>query len=223
MSMEHMEKIECPKCRAEGDFVIWQSINTQLDPETKDKVLNGEIFRFKCPKCGNVVNVQYDCLYHQMEDQRMIHLVGPDGPVDEAVDALNKIADGSMMPGAELMDSGYTFRIVRSQNQLREKIYILDQGLDDRVIELMKVIIISNMMIQQPEIKVAEFLLEINEGAPERFAVRTEDDKWGSVPFRQEFYDKIREDMIDPEDDGKKQYFVNRDWAIEYLDKKVPK
>ncbi|MBO4522897.1 MAG: CpXC domain-containing protein, partial [Methanomicrobium sp.] len=70
--MEHSEKITCPDCGAESDFVIWQSINTMIDPETKAKVLSGEIFRFKCPKCGSETNIMYDCLYHQMEDKLMI-------------------------------------------------------------------------------------------------------------------------------------------------------
>ena len=223
MSMECPEKITCPDCGTEGDFTIWRSVNTQLSPEAKKRVLNGEIFKFKCPKCGNVSNVVYDMLYHQMEDEIMIHLATEDDAVDEAAESFDKIANGTMMPGIDLQQSDYTFRIVRDQNQLREKIYIFDQGLDDRIIELMKMFIISNLMVKQPEIKIKEMLLEINEGAPENFAVQLEDGTWGSFPFQQEFYDTVKNDPVAPDDDGKRNYFVNRGWALEHLEARIPK
>lgn len=43
------------------------------------------------------------------------------------------------------------------------------------------------------------------------------DGQWGSVPFNQEVYDRIKEEMIDPEDDGKRDYIVNMQWAGECI------
>ncbi len=40
MSRHHIEKVTCPSCHHEGDFEVWDSINTALDPEMKEKVLN---------------------------------------------------------------------------------------------------------------------------------------------------------------------------------------
>ena len=40
MSRHHIEKVTCPSCHQEGDFELWDSINTALDPEMKEKVLN---------------------------------------------------------------------------------------------------------------------------------------------------------------------------------------
>ena len=201
---------------------MWRSLNTTLDPAGKSKVLSGELFQFKCPTCGSVSNVVYPMLYHQMEDQIMIHLVLSDEDVAEATESFDKIADGTMMPGAD-MESDYTFRLVGNQNQLREKVYIFDQGLDDRVIEMIKLCLKSTMMVNQPDIKIAEMLLEIKDGAPENFAVRLEDGSWGTLPYHQEIYEKIKQDMFDPADDGKRTYFVDQQWAIEHMDARVPK
>ena len=44
MSKHHMEKLTCPSCHHDGDFEVWDSINTVLDPEMKEKVLNQSIF-----------------------------------------------------------------------------------------------------------------------------------------------------------------------------------
>ena len=217
MSMEHGTKINCPECGTEGDFIIWQSLNTQLDPDAKEKLISGELFRYTCPKCGRVTNVAYDILYHQMEDLIMIQLAGRDEDVESAVASFDRMKDGSMPGGAAMFDAGYTLRIVRDQNQLREKAYIFDQGLDDRAIEILKLYLRTNLKIQQPELNVAEMLLEINDGAPEQFAVRLEDGTWGSMAFQREAYDKILERLAESEDDGKNAYFVDQDWAMAQL------
>jgi len=39
MSKHHIEKVTCPSCHHEGDFEVWDSINTVLDPAMKEKVL----------------------------------------------------------------------------------------------------------------------------------------------------------------------------------------
>lgn len=221
MSMEHTGTVTCPDCGTESDFIIWQSVNTQLDPDTKQKVLSGELFRFKCPKCGSEHNIVYPMLYHQMEDQIMIHLVTSDEDVAEATDSFDKISSGTMLPGANLPDFDYTFRIVGSQNELREKIYIFDQGLDDRVIEMVKLCLKSYLMVNKPELKVDEILLEIRDGAPEEFAIRLEDRTWRHLPYRPEIYEQIKQDMLDPSDDGKKIYFVDQKWALEHMEPKV--
>ena len=52
MSKHHIEKVTCPSCHHEGDFEVWDSINTVLDPAMKEKVLNQSIFLYTCPNCG---------------------------------------------------------------------------------------------------------------------------------------------------------------------------
>ena len=32
MSLKNTQKIKCPDCGTEGEFTIWQSINTKLNP-----------------------------------------------------------------------------------------------------------------------------------------------------------------------------------------------
>ena len=56
MSKHHIEKVTCPSCHHEGDFEVWDSINTVLDPAMKEKVLNQSIWEH--PKV--CVNLQTD-------------------------------------------------------------------------------------------------------------------------------------------------------------------
>ena len=75
MSMERKETITCPECGHTQDFIIWQTLNGDLDPEAKQQLLDGTLFRFECNKCGHKSNVDYGILYHDMMHQAMIYYV----------------------------------------------------------------------------------------------------------------------------------------------------
>lgn len=191
MSLEKTEMITCPDCGKESEFVIWKSLNSTLDPEAKQRLMSGELFAFKCPYCKSVRNVDYGFLYHQMDSQLMIQYSLTDENAAEGIESFEKMTNGDL-PGIQPMDADYKFRIVRSQNQLREKIYIFDNGLDDRVIELMKVYMISRLSQSNPELEIEEMLLELTEGGPTRFAIRLSDGHWGSTDYAQGLYDVIQ-------------------------------
>ena len=72
MSKNHNEMIKCPECQTEGDFKVWESINTSDAPELKELVRSSELFMWKCPKCGNDCIVFYPTYYHQPEDKVLI-------------------------------------------------------------------------------------------------------------------------------------------------------
>ena len=135
MSKSCEVKVTCSKCQKESDFQIWQSINVQLDPEMKVKVLNGEAFLFKCPECGAITQINYMTLYHDMEKQLMIYLVPDD---EETIKETAATLSGTrgLSAGFHLEDdyAKYKLRIVTSLVELQEKIYIFEAGLDDRVI-----------------------------------------------------------------------------------------
>ena len=64
MSMERTESVTCPKCGKASDFIIWESLNADIDPEAQQQLIDGSIFHFTCPECGHKSNVNYGMLYH---------------------------------------------------------------------------------------------------------------------------------------------------------------
>ena len=215
MSMEHEELVKCSQCGHEDGFVIWQSLNATLNPEAKADMMESCLFEHKCPKCGHVDSYTYDLLYHDMESMFMIQLCEAEDRVADYIamfDDFSKKTDDLIK-----MDDDYKLRLVDSRNNLREKVYIFDQGLDDRIIELMKLFIRFDISQENPEHEVDEIFLEISDDVPTRFAICLTDGQWGSVPFNQEVYDRIKEEMIDPEDNGKRDYIVNMQWAGECI------
>lgn len=90
MSQRREISLTCPQCGKEHPFIIWNSINTTLDPEMKEAVKDRSAFRFVCPNCGAETYVDYDLLYHQMEDRIMIHYACLDESAAEIYQMLTK-------------------------------------------------------------------------------------------------------------------------------------
>lgn len=65
-------KITCPDCNTEGTYTVWDSVNVDLDPELKSKVMDGSLFTWVCPNCKKNFNAPYSFLYHDMTHNFMV-------------------------------------------------------------------------------------------------------------------------------------------------------
>lgn len=131
MSQTSLLPIECPECYFKGEMEF-KIINIDQTPELKKDIFNNEIFMWTCPVCGaKVFAYDYGLLYHDMKNQCIISIaLFDDNPLAKLI--------MPEIPDSLLNLSGYKYRTVSSIGQLKEKIFILDAGLDDVVIEYMK-------------------------------------------------------------------------------------
>jgi hypothetical protein len=136
MSQSESITITCPKCKSKQPFTVWHSINVTLDPELKQRLLDRSLITFQCGKCGHSAAIEQELMYHDM-DRKLMILRGHDKP-DEA------FAEG-LGPLVKKMESEYTFRLAESINALVEKILIWDAGLDDRVVEIVKLLLMGHI------------------------------------------------------------------------------
>jgi hypothetical protein len=134
MSQRQSTTVNCPHCGHSQDFSTWPSLNVSLDPDEKPRLLSGELHRFTCGKCASQTQVSYPLLYHDMERKLMIYDL-------EEGDTPEELPDGILGGLLGVMRETYTFRQVHSRNELVEKIRIADAGLDDRVVEVFKIIL----------------------------------------------------------------------------------
>ena len=67
MSLNNIISATCPNCKKEFPFEVWNCVNAQLNPEMREKVLNGSIFNFTCPHCKFSAHTEYPILYDDME------------------------------------------------------------------------------------------------------------------------------------------------------------
>lgn len=131
-------KIACPKCRAQLEVDIWDKIEMPYDAQYKEQLMKGSLFGAKCKVCQTMIPMVYDCEYNDLEQRYMIWLVPELLDSEKArIMGYNKRIETDKT--LRLAQGGYRYRLVRTVNELREKIFIFDEGLDDRFIETMKV------------------------------------------------------------------------------------
>lgn len=220
MSRHYVEKIICPSCKTESDFLLWDSINTCLDPEMKEKVRNGEVFKWKCPTCGNEAMVEYATLYHQMEDRVMIYYVPGEGDKTETIELMKgrrKNKDGEYVEMDMKFDEGYIKRVVDTKNQFREKLSILDAGLDDRIIELMKIFMLAQLEDKNKELGIEEVLFDKLEDGTKTFAVRLDDGRWAQIKYSQDMYDYFAKNVQEILEEESDAVVVDGVWALEVI------
>jgi hypothetical protein len=132
MSESKKHKIRCPACQHEQEFTLWEAIDATQDPGLKEQLLAGQLNRMTCSQCQEETDIIAPMLYHDSETRLMIWLLpGVQTPTGDD-DGL-----GSQESGMDLI---YHFRLVRTLNALKEKVVVAEAGLDDRALELFKVL-----------------------------------------------------------------------------------
>lgn len=130
MSLSHQDTFTCPQCGEAGPLTIWNSINVTQQPDVRRQIENLSLFEWVCPNCGKTCLVLHPCLYHDMENEFMVWFA-PD----------NEVQDGAQFSQLD----HYTLRTTHTPNEFREKINILERHLDDRAVELTKLILIMQL------------------------------------------------------------------------------
>lgn len=123
--------VTCPACGREHDVTLVQSVNAQTDPDAKQKLLAGELDVLAC-ECGKRTQLVAELLYVDPVSNLYIQVA----PTDEA---MGKGEQAFATAGA----TG-TQRLVPSLNALVEKIKIADAGLEDWVVEMVKVLLLAS-------------------------------------------------------------------------------
>ena len=203
MSKSNTEKFTCPHCKNERERRVLTRINVDREPEMRDKVRDLSCFEWRCPICGKTSLVIDPCLYHDMSNQFMVWLM----PEEETPDA----------SGFDPL-AGYTLRRVDSPNAFREKIAILERGLDDRAVEIMKLLLAIQL---QKSFDIVELLFcdfDERTGALKFVAVLSDGaEQYASM--QGETYARIAQDveerLFSPSRDFLK---IDIDWATEALE-----
>ncbi len=129
MSIINEALAPCSKCGEQHKVIVYRSINIADNPELKAKVMDGSLFLWECPHCGQVNLAKYETLYHDPVKKVMFWLV-PQGEISET--QMQAITMHTKAMG------GYTLRRVNDMGTLMEKVLTAEAGLDDVVLEMCK-------------------------------------------------------------------------------------
>ena len=140
--MPSPEKIHllCHHCAEAIDVTVYRSIDDRL-PDAAQKVISGELFRYRCPYCGRADRLEYDLSFHDAGHNAWIQVVHDPEQIPDYVTALN-------LPTRH---QGLRVRIVHNIHELREKTMAFVMGRDDRILEIYKYIAKSQFLMQYPD------------------------------------------------------------------------
>lgn len=142
MTISRSISLTCPQCGTESTFTAHESVNVTENPELKAPLLEGRLWTHTCASCGTVARIAHPLLYQDMNLAQgqpgaslMVMLT-----FEDDFDATELDAGMSDLQFLSRL-SAQTTRVVRSHNELMEKIHVIEEGLDDRCIEVLKAMI----------------------------------------------------------------------------------
>lgn len=158
------EIVPCPHCGTEQEFETYENIDVDVEKDLKEKIMSEELFMFECEECGQKALMAFPCLVSNLEKRYMYWLVANfDDEQKQALD--DDLAETIKNAEDKEFAEGYTLRIVGSINELKEKILLADLDLDDRVIEILKLLCINEVKDELQSTQLSEVRFnQTNEG-----------------------------------------------------------
>ena len=144
-------KIMCPNCRTFNEVATWSSLNSKISPRAKKKLLKNKLFEFKCKQCKKTHQVAYNMLYHDPVKKLLFYLETEQKNYNEIKQEISTYI--------KLFGNDYTFRVVRSDYELIEKIMIFDNNLNDKVVEFLKYVFETKVIMDYPNLIINKILL----------------------------------------------------------------
>ncbi|EEI86455.1 hypothetical protein HMPREF0072_0977 [Anaerococcus lactolyticus ATCC 51172] len=209
--MEKREKvfeITCPKCSNKFE----KSLPTAIFSlgEQRDEIFQGKFADITCPSCANEFILNYRFAY--TDEINLFMIVNDPAFVDKK--ARLAFSTGLGLIGAERKDEliKHNLRITYDYQALKEKIYIFEAGLDDRVIELMKYFIINSEDFAYKPNQIKDFIFTENK----EFYLETV----LNVGLKLDFSDILYETILTNYGEFTKKdrsFLVDRTWAENFL------
>ena len=116
--------------------------------------------------------------------------------------------------GFDAREEGYRNRVVGSLYDLQEKIAVFDAGLDDRVVEICKVLIGSELQESQPDAIFDDLLYYRSGNGEDRLALMREGNAFASISLPEDIYGEVKnryQSLIDRYGD---ETIIDMEWVM---------
>ena len=173
-----MEELECPKCGHKHSLKKYKVINVTEKAKLKEEIMKNRLYQFSCEECEYMAPLTYDSLYVDSQRNIMIYMA----PIMNA-EIKAEIAELEQ-------EKGIDKRLVDNINDLKEKIMIADNHLDDRVIEIIKIMYIDQMKKEMEDDTLLNILFDYNRDNY-CFLVFFQKKGIGKIPLTREFYRQV--------------------------------
>lgn len=203
MSQPTVQTAPCPGCGKELEFTLWQSINTNTENARED-IISGKLFDVVCPECGYKARIQYPILFNDLEHNTWIWFY----PEDRAEEAMPLIRSAQ--------EKGVLCRLVYSQEALSEKAAIFKLGLDDRIVELMKLAAGAQVTEIMSGCELGPIVFALNDEEKPCFLFKVD----GKTNFMDmhldeyEYFKTVFQSLMDADD---KSVVIDARWVLDFM------
>lgn len=137
--------VRCPACGVSTQARLAESANAGRHPAFRAQVLDGTFMRVRCSGCGAHTVVERELLYTDLSRGQLIGVFPSERRVDGAsIDAGFRSVMETLASEPGLAGSAIGLRrVVFGYAELREKLVMAEAGLDDRVIEALKLVLLG--------------------------------------------------------------------------------
>lgn len=192
-------KIQCPFCKNEQYIHIYDVIKPG-DKRVKE-IENAHLTFFKCSECGQITPIINNFIYLDEEKKFVI---------------VHKNNDKQDIDLTGFEKENYEIRITSNIYEMREKIIAFNNNLNDKFLELMKILYKYKV---EDEIKidwVKSMYIEENDGI--KISLILGGDAKRQYDFNQEIYDQMEKHCKELLGDcNKKEEVVNYQWAVDKI------
>ena len=174
MAQQQSYPIRCPKCGLTQTVSLYEALNVQTDPALRDQLMQNKINTVQCADCAFSFRVDKPLLYHDPVRGLLVYWLP--APAGAEAAAERQFADLLLAltqrqpPGATLPP----VHLVFSRLELVERIFMLEAGLEERMIEYVKHLIYLNNRSQvDPQTK--QLLFNAQDSTPENLCFVVQD------------------------------------------------
>ena len=151
MSIFDTATAACPACGKDSEFEAVMSVNADRRPELRQEILDGTFQASACPKCGTQVRLPPEFTYLELGRRHWIAVHPMSSRRDwaaleqAALEAFDEGFGKAAPAAAQQLAPGMVPRLVFGWAALQEKLLLTDLGLDDTVLELLKITLLHDV------------------------------------------------------------------------------
>jgi len=138
MSEKQPYQIKCPKCGEMQEVQLFESVNVKRQPELRDQLMANKINEVICSACEFSFRVDKPLLYIDPDHRLLIYMIpASEAQYETGEDQFNEFIRNML----KLLPADFRapeVQLVFNRTELIERIFLLEAGLNPRIIEYIK-------------------------------------------------------------------------------------
>jgi hypothetical protein len=154
MAVFYPYSVKCV-CNQELTVHLAESVNVKRFPKSREQILKGEMHRAACPNCGRRMTIEKPFYYTDLARNSLFKVLPRGNRHHWKKDSAELNAASNLIPAQFADVKERKLRVVFGMDELREKLVAEDAGLDDRIVELLKVLLIYEhpILLRRPRLR----------------------------------------------------------------------